>query len=153
LLPGARAKLSAASIVLPGAVLPTVAAVKSPEQALPPLELVQDASALASVFNLFVGAVSVVGTAAPGEAPVLTFTRLFAVRKALFRPAVLLQLAPTLPPLVMKEASDHTEAAVVTSFTTKLLPAATLPHGPSPVISQRAELAGPEPPAPPLESR
>jgi hypothetical protein len=89
---------------------------------------------------LLVGTASVEGRPAPGEAPVVGLARLLAVRNALSRPVVLVQLAPTFPPLDMKEASAQTEAAVVTSFTTNVLPELRLPQGPSAVISQRAEL-------------
>jgi hypothetical protein len=82
------------------------------------------------------------------------FTRLFAVRNALSNPAVLVQLAPTLPPLDINEASDQTEAAVVTSSRTNALPELMLAQGPSAVMSQREELAEEaEAGWPPLESK
>src|ERR1039458_2667298 len=108
--------LSAASSVLAGAALPE-AALKSGEQALPPADAVHEASALASAFSLVVGTASVEGSPAPGDAPVAAFTSSLAVVKALSRPVVLVQVAPTFPPLDMKEASAHTDAAVVTSLT------------------------------------
>ena len=154
LLPGERAKLSAAASVLQGTTLPAVAALKSEAQEPPPADPVQEARALASVFSLPVGTVSVEGIPDPGETPVVAFARLFAVRKALSSPVVLVQLAPTLPPLDINGASAQTEAAVVTSFRTKELPALMLPQGPSAVMSQREELAEEaEPGWPPLETR
>jgi hypothetical protein len=101
-----------------------------------------------------VGTTSVEGRPAPGDAPVEKFASLFAVKNALSRPVVFVQLAPTFPPPDMKEASAHTEAAVVTSFTTNLSPELRLPHGPRAVISQIAESgAEAEPGWPPLESK
>ena len=132
--------LRAASSVLPGTVLP-VAALNSGVQALPPADAVQEASALASEFSLPVGTVSVEGRPVPGDAPVAGLTRSSAVRNALLRPAVFVQLAPTFPPPDMNEASAHTDAAVVTSLTTKELPDAMLPQGPSAAMSQRDEFA------------
>ena len=146
--------LSAASRVLPGTVLPDAAAVNSPEQELPPLERVHEARALASVFSLLMDTVSVDGIPDPGDVPVLAFTRLFAVRSALSKPVTLVQLPPTLPPLDINEASAQTDAAVVTSLTTKLLPEVMLPQGPRAVMSQRDGLAAePVPAWPPLASR
>jgi hypothetical protein len=146
--------LSAASSVLPGTVLPEAAALNSPEQALPPLERVHEARALASVSSLPVATVSVDGIAAPGDVPVLALTRLFAVRNALSKPVTLVQLEPTLPPLDMNEASAQTDAAVVTSLTVNELPALMAPQGPTAVMSQRDALAAdPEPAWPPFESK
>jgi hypothetical protein len=103
---------------------------------------------------ILVGTASVEGMPDPGETPVVAFARLFAVRKALSNPVVLVQLAPTLTPLDINGASAQTEAAVVTSFRTKELPALTLPQGPSAAMSQREELAAEAAPGwPPLEIR
>src|ERR1700677_1210907 len=140
LLAGSRAMLRDASSVLLGTVLP-VAALNNGEQEFPPAEAVHAASASASVFSLPVGTASVEARPVPGDAPVAGFARLLAVRNALSRPVVLVQLAPTFPPPDMKEASAHTDAAVVTSSTTKELPEVMLPQGPRAVISQRDELA------------
>jgi len=52
-------------------VLPDVAALNNPEQAVPPLELEQDASALANVFSLLVPISSVEGFPDAGDVPVL----------------------------------------------------------------------------------
>jgi hypothetical protein len=138
--------------VLLGTALPEVAAVKSAAQE--PLPPVHDASALAIEFSFVVGTASVEGRPAPGDAPVEKFASLLAVKNALSRPVVFVQLAPTFPPPDMKEASAHAEAAVVTSFTTNVSPELRLPHGPSADMNQRAEL-GEEAEAglPPLESK
>ena len=146
LSPGERAILSAASRVVPGTTFPEAAAVKSGVQEAPPLVAVHEFRAFAKVFSLLEETVSVDGFPAPGDAPVLVFTRLFAVRNALSMPKVLVQLAPTLPPLDMKEASAQTEAAVVTSFTTNVLPELMEPHGPRAVINRRDWLAEAAPP-------
>jgi hypothetical protein len=134
-------------------VLPEAAALKSTEQELPPLDAVQEASALARVFSLSVATVSVEGTPFPGELPVLALTRLPAVTKALSRPAVLVQVAPTLPPLDRKGASAQAEATVVASLTAKELPALMLSQGPSAAISQSEELLVPLPTLPPLDNK
>jgi hypothetical protein len=145
--------LSAASSVFVGTALPD-AALKNGEQALPPADAVQEASAFAREFNLPVGTASVAGGPAPGDAPVAGFTSSLAVANALSRPVVFVQLAPTSPPPDRKEASAQTDAAVVTSFTMKELPDAMLPHGPSAVISHREEFAAAaEDGWPPLESK
>lgn len=130
--------LSAASSVLLGTAA-AVAALKSGEQALPPADAVHEASESAIESSFAVGTVSVAGRPVPGDAPVAAFTSSLAVAKALSRPAVFVQLAPTLPPLDMKEASAQTDAAVVSSFTVNELPEAMLPQGPTAVISQREE--------------
>src|SRR5579862_2953199 len=111
LLPGEWTILSAASSVLEGITLPDAAALKSEEHAAPALEAVHELRALASVFSLVEETVSVDGFPAPGEAPVVAFTRLLAVRNALSRPSVLAQLAPTLPPLDIKDARAQAAAA------------------------------------------
>ena len=128
--------LSAASSVLPGTTLPDAAALNSEEHAEPALEAVHELSALANVFSLLEETVSVDGFPAPGDAPVAAFTRLFAVRNALSSPSVLVQLAPTLPPLDINDARAQAEAAVETSLRTTLLPAVTEPQGPRAVMSQ-----------------
>src|ERR1700733_3784321 len=120
--------LSAASRVLVGTDLP-VAALNSGEQALPPADVVHEANASASEFSFLVGTASVEGVAAPGDSPVAGLARLLAVRNALLRPVVFVQLAPTLPPLDMNEASAQTDAAVVTSLTTNELPELMPPQG------------------------
>ena len=130
--------LNAASSVLFGTLLP-VAALKSGEHALPPADAVHDANALASVFSLLVGTAKVEGLPAPGDAPVVGSASPLAMKNALSRPVVLVQLAPTLPPAAMNEASAQTDAAVVTSFTTYELPELMPPQGPSAVINQREE--------------
>ena len=112
----------AASRVLAGTVLPDVAALNKAEQAPPPAVAVHDVSALASAFSFAVGTASVEGRPAPGDAPVVGLARSPAVRNALSRPVVFVQLAPTLPPADMNDASAQTDAAVVTSFTTNELP-------------------------------
>lgn len=132
--------LSAASIVFVGTALPE-AALNSGEQALPPAEAVHEATALASEFSFAVGTATVEGRAAPGDSPVAAFTSSLAVAKALSRPIVFVQLAPTSPPLDMKEASAHTDAAVVTSLMGKELLEAMLPQGPSAVMSHSDEFA------------
>jgi hypothetical protein len=71
--------------------------------------------------------------------PVAVFTSSLAVAKALSSPVVFVQLAPTFPPLDMKEASAQTDAAVVTSLTTNELPETMLPQGPSAVINHKEE--------------
>ena len=145
--------LSAASSVLPGTELPEVAALNNDEQDAPPLEAAQALRALANVFSLLLETLRVDGMPAPGEAPVPAFTRPFAVRNALSIPIVLVQLAPTFPPLDMKDARAQTEAAVVTSLRTKLLPAVTEPQGPRAVMSQRDWFVEPVPGWPPFEMR
>lgn len=137
--------LRAASSVLVGTVLPEFAAVNSVEQEALPLEPVHENRALARVFSLLVGTVRFEGLPEPGEMPVAGLTRLLAMRKALSIPVVLVQVAPTSPPLDMNEARAQTAAAVVISLRTKVLPRLMLPQGPSAVMSQRDELVGPEP--------
>jgi len=101
-----------------------------------------------------VGTASVEGIPAPGDVPVVMFTRLFAVRNALSSPEVFVQLAPTFPPLDRNEASAQTEAAVVASSRTNVLPELMLPQGPRAVMSQREEFAEEaEAGRPPLESK
>lgn len=153
LFPGACAMLRAASSVLPGVELPDAAAVKSAEQALPLLEAVHEVRALASVFSFFVETLRVAGMPAPGDTPVPGFTRSLAVAKALSSPVVFVQLAPTFPPGDINEDSAQTEAVVVASLTTKVLPALMLPQGPSAVIIQMDGFVGPEPNWPPFERR
>ena len=144
--------LRAASSVLVGTALPEVAAENNAAQE--PLLPVHDASALASEFSFAVGTTSVEGKPAPGDAPVEKFASLLAVKNALSRPVVFVQLAPTLPPPDINEASAHTEAAVVTSFTTNVSPELRLPQGPRADISQRAELgAETEAGWPPFETK
>ena len=131
-----------------------VAALNNGEQALPPADAVHEVSALASVFSLLVGTASVEGMPAPGGVPVAGFTSSLAVRNALSRPVVFVQLAPIFPPLERNEASAQTDAAVVTSFTTNELPELRLPHGPSAVMSQREEFGdAAEAGWPPFDSR
>src|ERR1700722_12217025 len=137
---GARAMLRAASVVVVGTLLPEVAAENSAVQAPLLPAPVHDASALASEFSFAVGTTSVEGRPVPGDAPVAEFTSSLAVANAFSRPVVFVQLAPTLPPPDMNEASAHTDAAVVTSSMTKELPDVMPPQGPRAVISQIAEL-------------
>src|ERR1700722_15218272 len=129
--------LSAASSEFAGTVLPDVAAENSAVQE--PLPPVHDASAFASESTFAVGTASVEGRPAPGDAPGEKFASLLAVKNALSRPVVFVQLAPTFPPLDINDASAQTDAAVVTSLMTKGLPDAKLPQGPRAAISQRAE--------------
>ena len=132
--------LRAASSVFAGTALPE-AALNSGVQALPPADAAHEANALARVFSLVVGTASVEERPAPGDAPVAAFTSSLAVAKALSSPVVLVQLAPTFPPLDMNGASVQTDAAVVTSFTTNELPELMLPQGPSAVMSHKEEFA------------
>src|ERR1700722_15990791 len=120
--------LSAASSEFAGTVLPEGAAENSAAQE--PLPPVHDASALASEFSFAVGTTSMEGRPAPGDAPVAEFTSSLAVANALSRPVVLVQLAPTFPPPDINDASAQTDAAVVTSSTTNVLPALRPPQGP-----------------------
>ena len=144
--------LSVASSVLVGTVLPEVAAENSAAQE--PVPPVHDASASASEFSFAVGTASVEGRPAPGDAPVAKSASLLAVKNALSRPIVFVQLAPTFPPPDINDASAHTEAAVVTSFTTNVSPELRLPQGRSADISQSAELvAEAEAGWPPFETK
>lgn len=145
--------LSAASSVLLGTVFPDAAALNNEVQDAPPLEAVHELRALANVFSLLEETASVDGIAAPGDAPVAAFTKLFAVRNALSSPVVLVQLAPTLPPLDINGARAQTEADVVASLRMKLLPAVMALQGPRAVMSHRDWLAEPAPGWPPFETR
>jgi len=146
--------LSAASRVLVGTAPPEVAAESSAVQGPMLPAPVHDVSALASEFNFAVGTASVGGRFAPGEVPVTGFTSSLAVAKALSRPVVLVQLAPTFPPLDRNGASAHADATVVTSLTMNELPAEILLQGPRAAMSQREELAAEvEAGWPPLESK
>jgi hypothetical protein len=102
------------------------------------------------VLSLLTGTISVDGNPAPGATPVVGFTNCSAVRNDLSNPFVLVQLAPTLPPADMNDASAQTEATVVASFITKLAPDVMLLQGPKADISQRAEFADPPPACPPF---
>src|ERR1700722_6865575 len=126
--------LSAVSREFAGTVLPDAAAENSAVQE--PLPPVHDASAFASESTFAVGTASVEGRPAPGDAPVEKFASLLAVKNALSRPVVFVQLAPTFPLPDMNEASAQTDAAAVTSFTTNVSPELRLPQGPRAVISQ-----------------
>ena len=146
--------LSAASRVLAGVTPAAAAALNRAAQELPPLEAVQETRALASEFSLAVGTVSVEGRPVPGDVPVAGFTSSLAVAKALSRPKVLVQLAPTFPPLDRNGASAQTDAAVVTSLTTNELPAEILLQGPRAAMSQSDGLtAEAEAGWPPLETK
>jgi hypothetical protein len=126
--------------VLIGTALPDVAAEKSAAQEPMLPAPVHEASTLASEFSFAVGTASVEGRPAPGDAPVEKFASLLAVKNALSRPVVFVQLAPTFPPFDINDASAHTDAVVVTSFTTNVSPELRLPQGPIADISQIAVL-------------
>src|SRR6201999_1529092 len=109
-----------ASSVFEGTTLPAVAAAKSCAHteldAEPETTHAFKAFASASIFAT--GAVPVEGNDAPGDLPVVTFTRFVAVAVASATPLLLVEVAPIWPPLARNGLIAHAAAIVVASSTT-----------------------------------
>ena len=134
--------MNAASRVFAGVTPPAVEAENRGPHADPFADPAQAVRALASEFNFDVEIVTLEGTPAPGEVPILRFTRLVAVSMAFVNPWAFVELAPTSPPRERNGDNAHAEATVVTSLITINVSVVVVTlHGPTGAISNKPGFA------------